>query len=105
MNVVPARGAGHPAETTITYSSGGRVSQVTRTDSGSESLQPFQGQGLVPAGQGTPGNPAAPVLAVQAQASYTDPRQKTWKSRLDWAGYGVATQTVSPLGHTAVTVQ
>jgi RHS repeat-associated protein len=83
--------------TTFTYNFAGRVSGVTRPDTTTESMSAMQMQGLVQAGQGTQGNPATGVLAAQAQASYTDPRNDVWAQGLDWLGFGLTAQASDPL--------
>ncbi len=81
--------------TTFTYNSGGWVTTVTRPDSTTEQFTPMQSQGL----GGTSSSPATPILAAQAQASYIDPRNNTWQTRLDWLGFGKPTQPVDALGN------
>jgi RHS repeat-associated protein len=83
--------------TTFAYNFAGRVASVTRPDATTDQLSALQIQGLVPAGSGTQGNPATAVLAAQAQASYTDPRNNVWLERLDWLGFGRAAQAQDPL--------
>jgi YD repeat-containing protein len=64
----------------FTYNFVGRVSAVTRQDSTTEQLTPVQMQGLAAQGTGTSSaNPATSVLAVQAFAKYTDPRNSVWQ--------------------------
>jgi len=89
--------------TTIAYNYADRVTTVTRADASTDQLSALQMQGLVPSGSGTSGSPATPVLVAQAQATYTDPRSNAWPDRLDWLGFGTATQQIDPLGDTAVT--
>jgi len=89
--------------TTIAYNYADRVTTVTRADASTDLLSALQMQGLVPSGSGTSGSPATPVLVAQAQATYTDPRSNAWPDRLDWLGFGTATQQIDPLGNTAVT--
>jgi len=89
--------------TTIAYNYADRVTTVTRADASTDQLSALQMQGLVPSGSGTSGSPATPVLVAQAQATYTDPRGNAWPDRLDWLGFGTATQQIDPLGDTTVT--
>ena len=88
--------------TAFTYNFAGRISTVTRPDTTTEGLTSMQMRGLAQSPYGTQGNPQIAMLAVEAQATYTDPRTNQWKSRLDWLGFGAATQFVTPLGHTSV---
>jgi len=89
--------------TTIAYNYADRVTTVTRADASTDQLSALQIQGLVPSGSGTSGSPATPVLVAQAQATYTDPRSNAWPDRLDWLGFGTATQGIDPLSDTTVT--
>jgi YD repeat-containing protein len=82
--------------TTFSYNSFGRVQSLQRPDSVSESLTALQMQGL------TTGTATAAVPTAEAQAQYTDGRSHTWKSRLDWLGYGLTTQEADPLSDMAV---
>jgi YD repeat-containing protein len=88
--------------TTVAYNFAGRVSGVTRPDSTSEQLSALQMQGLVAPGSGTQSNPASPVLAAQAQATDTDPRNNAWQIRLDWLGFGRSGQALDPLSDMTV---
>jgi RHS repeat-associated protein len=89
--------------TTVVYDFAGRADTITRPDSSTEQLTPLELAGLVPSGSGTSGSPAPAVLAVEAQAAYTDPDSSLWQARLDWLGFGTATQPVDPLGDQAET--
>jgi YD repeat-containing protein len=88
--------------TSFTYSAAGHVASVTRPDNSTEQLAPGYLQGLAAAGTGTSTNPATPVLAAQAQASYTDGRNNVWTTRLDWLGFGQALQASDPLSDMTV---
>jgi YD repeat-containing protein len=91
--------------TIFSYSTTAQVYQTVRPDGGNDLLTPLQAQGLYVAAPGQPGsasNPAQPVLAVQAAASYTDPMTNTWQTRLDWLGQGQPVQSLSPLGNMQV---
>jgi RHS repeat-associated protein len=89
--------------TTIVYDFAGRAGTITRPDSSTEQLTPLELGGLVQSGSGTSGSPAPAVLAVEAQTAYTDPDSSLWQTRLDWLGFGTATQPVDPLGDQAET--
>src|SRR5205807_3538916 len=52
---------------------------------------------------GTQTNPAAPTLAAQAQATYTDPRTNNWVTDFDWLGFGTDTQQSDPLSDMSLT--
>jgi YD repeat-containing protein len=84
--------------TGFAYNFAGRVASVTRPDSSTEYLAALQMRGLAEPPAGTQSNPAAPVLAVEALAEYTDPRGNAWQTRLDWLGFGTASQAADPLG-------
>jgi RHS repeat-associated protein len=85
--------------TTFAYNSTAeRIATVTRADSTTELLTAEQMNGIPASGTGTQSSPATPVLAAQAQASFTDPRNNVWNTNLDWLGFGEATQASDPLG-------
>src|SRR5262249_53221406 len=93
--------------TTFTYlapvagtSAGGLLTGISRPDGTTETVSPLVQQGL---GNLTYVNPVPPVLAAQAQSTYTDPRGNSWKNSYDWLGFGRATQAVDPLTDTTVT--
>ncbi|MEX2118566.1 MAG: RHS repeat-associated core domain-containing protein [Pirellulales bacterium] len=88
--------------TTFGLDFAGRVGIVTRPDTTTEQLTPLVIRGLAQAPYGTQGNPAIAVLAVEATASYTDPRANVWQSRHDWLGFGLATASADPMAHNAV---
>jgi YD repeat-containing protein len=81
------------AHTTSFAYSAGRVTLVTRADSSTESLTPLQLDGLP-----TTTSLVTPVLVAEAKATYTDPRGETWDTRLDWRGFGFATEPEDPRG-------
>jgi RHS repeat-associated protein len=91
--------------TTFTYdSNAGRVTSLLRPDSISETFAPLQMAGIPASGTGTTTATASTsVLAAEAQAKFTDGNQNTWLNRLDWLGFGRATQETDPLGNQAVT--
>lgn len=62
-------------------------------------------RGWVAVGSGTSGSPAAAILLADSATKYTDPRSNTWTSFLDWAGFGLATETQDPLADTSVTTR
>jgi RHS repeat-associated protein len=88
--------------TTFAYNFAGRAATATRPDGTTEQLTALQLQGLAVPPSGSQSNPAAPVLAVEALADYTDPRGNAWQTRLDWLGFGQASQAADPLGDMAV---
>ncbi len=79
-----------------------RIATVTRADSTTELLTAEQMNGIPASGTGTQSNPATPVLAAQAQASFTDPNNNIWNTNLDWLGFGDTTQGTDPLGDMSV---
>jgi YD repeat-containing protein len=88
--------------TSFTYGAANRVSGVTRADSTTESLTAAQVRGIPASGTGTSGSPATAYLATEVQATYVDPNGQDWFTRVDWIGYGAATQTIDPLGDETV---
>ncbi|MEX2120071.1 MAG: RHS repeat-associated core domain-containing protein [Pirellulales bacterium] len=88
--------------TTFGLNFAGRVDTVTLPDTTTEQLTPLQIRGLAQSPYGTQGNPAIAVLAVEATASYTDPRSNVWQSRHDWLGFGLATAAADPMAHNSV---
>ena len=91
-------------ETDFSYDFG-RVSGVTRADTTSVSLSPYQLQGLVAPGNGTSNDPADSVLLAGALATYTDGRSETWQTYDDWTGFGAQTGLADAAGNLAVTVR
>jgi RHS repeat-associated protein len=88
---------------TITYNFAGRATTVNRADGTSESFGAVELKGLVQAGQGTQSSPATPWLAATAWGGYSDPRGNFSDERLDWLGFGQATQSVDPLVDMTIT--
>jgi YD repeat-containing protein len=84
--------------TSVAYNFAGRVGTSTRPDGTTEQFKALQLQALCDAGQCTQGQPGAALLAAEAVADYTDPRGNAWDTRLDWWGFGTATQVTNPLG-------
>jgi YD repeat-containing protein len=87
-------------ESGFSYNFAGRIDTVTRPDETTEALTAVQMQGLTDGGSEE--SPAAPVLAVQASANYTDPRGHLWETYTDWLGFGLEQQAIDPLGDMAV---
>jgi len=85
-------------QTGFGYNFAGRIATVSRADLSIEQYTPLQMVGLVPSGQGTPGNPALAVLFAEATADATDPRGFESQYRLDWWGLGTSAQITDPLG-------
>ena len=76
---------------------------MARADGTSDALVPWQTQGLVEPGSGTPAAPAAAVLLAAAATTYTDGRGYDWTSHYDWTGFGKLTGLLDPRGYLAVT--
>ena len=85
------------------YSFAGRTSSVTRADSTTDALVPWQTEGLLEPGTGTPSAPAAAVLLAGASTTYTDGRGNDWQSHYDWTGFGKTTGDLDPRGYLFVT--
>jgi YD repeat-containing protein len=88
--------------TQFAYNFAGRAQTVTRPDNTTEQYAAWQMSGLASPPSGTQGNPAGPVLVVQALANYTDPRNNVWQTRLDWSGRGRGIQAADPLADMTV---
>src|SRR5262249_46675783 len=86
--------------TTILYGWAGRAYQVNRPDGLSEVFGPLQLKGLVQPGQGTQSNPAAPTIGALARGGVNDARGDGLWRRLDWLGFGRATQEIEQLSDT-----
>src|SRR5207244_2053026 len=85
------------------YNNNFRINATTQpSPGGTEALVAYHMQGIPAAGTGTQASPAAPVLAAGATASYTDPRNNSWKSYLDWLGLGELIMAQDPLADTSV---
>jgi RHS repeat-associated protein len=92
----------HP--TSFTYNFADRVSSITQPDNTTESLIAEQMNGLAAPGTGTSGNPApAVLLATGDQAQFTDGNNNVWTTGLDWLGFGLAVDSIDPLGDTSLT--
>ncbi len=90
--------------TSFTYNFADRVSSITQPDNTTESLIAEQMNGLAAPGTGTSGNPApAVLLATGDQAQFTDGNNNVWTTGLDWLGFGLAVDSIDPLGDTSLT--
>jgi RHS repeat-associated protein len=85
---------------TIAYdSSGARATTITRPDSTTEAIKPFDEQGF--STSGTSGSPARAELLAEAQAQDTDPNSHTTANVPDWRGQGLLNQYIDPDGNVA----
>jgi len=89
--------------TGFTYNFAGRVNGVTRADGTSDALVPWQTQGLLQPGTGTPSAPEAAVMLAGAASTYTDGRGNDWTGHYDWTGFGKSTGSLDPRGYLFVT--
>jgi len=88
--------------TQVAYDGNGKVASVSQPDGSITQIRSAQSQTLPASGTGTTASPALPLLAVSHQAVVTDGRGNQWKTELDTLGFGLAIQSIDPLGNTTV---
>jgi RHS repeat-associated protein len=72
-------------------------------DHSTRSLAPLVRMGWADgSSSGTASAPAPVILAATANAQFTDANSYPWWTQFDWAGFGSAVQTVSPLGENSL---
>jgi len=84
---------------TVTFGGSGRVSSITRPDTTTETIVPYQVQGYDTSG--TSMSPAPAVLLAEAVASHTDPNSHETTLRPDWRGHGQPNQATDADGNIA----
>ncbi len=79
------------------------MGSITRPGTPTETLVLGQQQAVPLPGQGTAGNPAPAVLAVNTPAVYTDPNTIRTSTFTDWAGFGTGAADVDGTGYLSLT--